>query len=50
MSQQDLDSGRVVAEIQFDPAASIESIAVILSMQQSGQVSLESIGIEQAVA
>ncbi len=50
MSQQDLDSGRVVAEIQFDPAASIESITVILSMQQSGLVSLESIGIEQAVA
>ncbi len=50
MSQQDLDSGRVIAEIQFDPAASIESIRVILSMQQSGQVSLESIGVEQAVA
>lgn len=50
MSQQDLDSGRVIAEVQFDPAASIESITVILSMQQSGSVSLESIGVEQAVA
>ena len=50
MSQQDLDRGRVIAEVEFNPAASIESIAVILSMQQGGQVSLESIGIEQAVA
>ncbi|NNE64774.1 MAG: phage tail sheath family protein [Gammaproteobacteria bacterium] len=50
MSQQDLDSGRVIVEVEFNPAASIESIAVILSMQQSGQVSLKSIGIEQAVA
>ncbi len=50
MSQQDLDSGRVIAEVQFEPAASIESITVILSIQQSGSVSLESIGVEQAVA
>lgn len=50
MTQQDLDSGRVVVEIHFDPAASIESIEVILEMQQSGSVSLSSIGVEQAVA
>lgn len=50
MSQQDLDTGRVVAEIQFEPAASIESINVILAMHQNGSVSLESIGLEQAVA
>ena len=50
MTQQDLDSGRVIVEIQFNPAASIESIEVILAMQQNGSVSLSSIGIEQAVA
>lgn len=50
MTQQDLDSGRVMVEIHFDPAASIESIEVILTMQQSGSVSLSSIGMERAVA
>jgi hypothetical protein len=50
MSQQDLDSGRVIAYLHFEPAASIESIDVVLSMQQNGQASLQSIGIEQAVA
>jgi phage tail sheath protein FI len=50
MTQQDLDSGRVVVEIQFDPAASIESIEVVLAMQQGGSVSLSSIGMQQAVA
>lgn len=50
MSQQDLDQGRVVALVQFEPAASIESIEVVLSMRQNGTVSLQTIGIEQAVA
>jgi hypothetical protein len=50
MTQQDLDSGRVIVEIRFDPAASIESIEVVLEMQQSGSLSLSSIGVEQAVA
>jgi hypothetical protein len=50
MSQQDLDTGRVVAQVQFEPAASIESIEVVLSMQQNGSVSRESIDREQAVA
>jgi len=50
MTQQDLDTGRVVVEIHFDPAASIESIEVVLAMQQSGAMSLSSIGVERAVA
>ena len=47
MSQQDLDSGRVIALIHFEPAASIESIDVVLNMRQNGQLALQSIGIEQ---
>lgn len=50
MSQLDLDSGRVIAEIHFEPAASIESIDVILAMQQNGIVSFDTIGRSQAVA
>ena len=50
MTQQDLDNGRVVAQVHFEPAASIESIEVLLSMQQNGSVSLSTIGIDQAVA
>jgi hypothetical protein len=47
MSQQDLDSGRVIALIHFEPAATIESIDIVLNLQQLGQLSLQSIGIEQ---
>ena len=47
MSQQDLDSGRIIALIHFEPAASIESIDVVLNMRQNGQLPLQSIGIEQ---
>jgi hypothetical protein len=50
MSQQDIDSGRVIAQIQFEPAASIESIEVILAMHQGSSPNLASIGITQAVA
>lgn len=50
MTQQDIDSGRVIAQIHFEPAASIESIDVLLTMNQGGTVSLEAIGLEQAVA
>ena len=42
MSQNDVDSGRVVAEVQFDPAAAIERITVVLAMDEGGQVSLAS--------
>jgi hypothetical protein len=47
MSQQDLDTGRVIAQIQFEPAASIESINVTLSMQKNDQASLQLIGINR---
>ncbi|MBE9560493.1 MAG: hypothetical protein IMF15_06860 [Proteobacteria bacterium] len=50
MTQQDIDSGRVIAQIQFAPAASIESIDVLLTMNKGGSVSLDVIGLEQAVA
>lgn len=40
MSQNDLDNGRVVAQIQFDAAVLIEGIVVILAMSTGGQVSL----------
>ena len=50
MTRQDIDSGRVIAQIQFAPAASIESIDVLLTMNQGGSVSLDVIGQKQAVA
>lgn len=50
MSQQDIDSGRVIAFVRFEPAASIESIDVVLSLQHNGQASLQAIGIDRAVA
>jgi hypothetical protein len=50
MTQQDIDLGRVIAQIHFEPAAAIESIDVLLTMNQGGTVSLEAIGLEQAVA
>jgi hypothetical protein len=40
MTQNDLDGGRVVAEIQFDAAAPIEQITVVLALNEGGQVSL----------
>lgn len=39
-SQQDLDNGRVVAEVLFVAAVPIEEIRVVLSMDEGGQVSL----------
>lgn len=50
MTRQDIDSGRVIAQIHFTPAASIESIDILLTMNQGGTVTLEAIGLEQAVA
>jgi hypothetical protein len=40
MSEQDLDSGRVVAEVVFLPALPIEEISVQLAMDEGGQVTL----------
>ena len=39
-SQQDLDSGRVVAEVTFWAAVPIEEIRVVLAMEEGGQVTL----------
>jgi phage tail sheath protein FI len=40
MTQNDLDNGRVVAEIQFAAAAPIETITIVLTLSASGQISL----------
>jgi phage tail sheath protein FI len=42
MSQNDIDNGRVIALVQFNAAAAIEQITVVLSMDEGGQVSLVS--------
>jgi phage tail sheath protein FI len=39
MTQRDLDAGRVIAHILIQPAASIETIEILLSMGDGGQVS-----------
>jgi hypothetical protein len=41
--QADLDSGRVIAEVQFTAAVPIEQIHVVLALSQGGQVSLLSV-------
>jgi phage tail sheath protein FI len=40
MTTSDLDSGRLIAEIQFTPAVPIEQITIVLAMDEGGQVSL----------
>ncbi len=40
MSQQDIDNGRVIAEISFRAAATIEQITVSLALDEGGQVAL----------
>ena len=40
MTQADIDSGRVIAQIQFDAAAPVERITVVLAINEGGQVSL----------
>lgn len=40
MSQQDIDEGRVIAEVVFEAAAAIEQITVVLALDEGGQVSL----------
>ena len=40
MSQNDLDNGRIVAQVQFDATAPIERITVVLALDEGGQVSL----------
>ncbi|VAW63270.1 hypothetical protein MNBD_GAMMA09-513 [hydrothermal vent metagenome] len=50
MTQNDIDSGRVIAEIHIEPAASIETIDVILSMNRSGKITLLAQGVKDKVA
>lgn len=50
MTQRDIDSGRVIAQIQFDPAGSIETMNVVLTMDEGSHVSLTSLAIQEAVA
>lgn len=40
MSQNDIDNGRVVAEIRFQAAAPIEQITIVMALDEGGQVSL----------
>jgi phage tail sheath protein FI len=40
MTQNDIDAGRVLVEVQFDPAAPIERITVVLALSEGGQVSV----------
>jgi phage tail sheath protein FI len=42
MTQNDLDAGRVIVEVQFDPAAPVERITVMLALAEGGRVSLVS--------
>ena len=44
MSQNDIDNGRVIAYVQFEAAAPIERITVVLAMDEGGQISLVSTG------
>jgi uncharacterized protein len=40
MTQNDIDNGRLICEIQFEAAAAIERITVVLALDEGGQVSL----------
>ena len=40
MTQNDIDAGRLIAEIQFDPVAPVDTITVVLALNEGGQVSL----------
>lgn len=48
MTQQDMDSGRVVVLVDIRPAASIETMRIHLSLSDSGRVSLTALGQEAA--
>lgn len=44
MTQDDLDAGRLVAELVFDAAAAIERIHVVLTVAEAGAISLQAEG------
>jgi len=48
MTQQDMDSGRVIVQVMIRPAASIETMRIQLAIGDSGRVSLSSLGMEAA--
>ncbi|MFH7319205.1 phage tail sheath protein [Desulfurivibrio sp. D14AmB] len=48
MSQQDIDSGRVVAQVTIRPVAAIETMRIQLAMGDGGRISLSSLGVEAA--
>ena len=50
MTQHDIDAGRVIAHVLIQPAASVESIEILLSMGNGGQVYVPSSGIQGALA
>jgi uncharacterized protein len=41
MTQTDIDSGRVIARVQFDAAAPLEHMVVALGLSEGGQVTVE---------
>jgi phage tail sheath protein FI len=49
MSQSDIDSGRVIARIQFDAALPIEQITVVLALGGAGVTSLGGAQGQEAV-
>ena len=48
MTQHDIDSGRVIAHVVFSPAAPIERIQVILTLDRGDQVPLAKVDVEIA--
>ena len=50
MTQHEIDSGRVIAQVNFAPAAPIEQIDVVLTLNEGGQASLVGIGVEEPAA
>jgi uncharacterized protein len=40
MTQNDIDNGKVIVSVQFDPAIPIEQITVVLALAEGGHVSL----------
>jgi hypothetical protein len=47
MSQNDLDNGRVVATVVFQPTAPVEAIRVALAMEEGGRVAVGEGGVEE---
>ena len=50
MTQNDLDAGRVIAQIQFLPTVSIETINIMLNLVKTQGTAVSTIGIQEAYA